>query len=33
MSNVFGSKSARAEEALELFKNAATNYKLAKACN
>jgi len=33
MSSVFGSKSTRAEEALELFKNAATNFKLAKACN
>lgn len=28
--NIFGSKSERAEEAVEIFKQAATNYKLGK---
>lgn len=33
MLSFLGSKAERAETAMELFKNAATNYKLAKSCN
>jgi Soluble NSF attachment protein, SNAP len=32
MDKLFGNKAERAEEACELFKQAATNYKLAKKC-
>lgn len=32
MDKLFGNKAERAEEACELYKQAATNYKLAKKC-
>jgi len=32
LSNLFGNKSERAEKALDFFKMAATNFKMAKAC-
>lgn len=33
MDKLFGNKGERAEEACELYKQAATNFKLAKQCS